>query len=50
MGSVLFLDTCTATGDILDAGLFGADHVEDLSEMVAFLVAFDIINFLLCVH
>jgi hypothetical protein len=50
MGSVLFLNTGTAAGDILDAGLFSAYHVEDFPKMVALLVAFDVVDFLLCVH
>lgn len=50
MGSVLFLDTCATAGDILYAGLLGAYHVEYLAEMVALLIAFDVVYFLFCVH
>lgn len=50
MGAVLLLNTGTATCDILDTGLFSAYHVEDLSKMVALLVAFDVVDFLLYVH
>ena len=42
MRSVLLFNAGAATGDVLETGLFGADHVEDLAEVVAVLVAFNV--------
>jgi hypothetical protein len=50
MCPMFLFDTGTAASQVFDAGLFGADHVEYLSIMVALLVAFDIVYFLLYVH
>ena len=50
MRSVLLFNAGAATGDVLETGLFGADHVEDLAEVVAVLVAFNVVDFLLWHH
>ena len=50
MRSVLLFNAGAATGDVLETGLFDADHVEDLAEVVAVLVAFNVVDFLLWHH
>lgn len=50
MWAMLLLHAGAATNQILQTALFGADHVEDLAEMVALLVALDVAYFLFWIH